>query len=276
MKTSLNKIYIVLAAFLIMPTIANASINKDVTLNYDIYAGGFKILAAELDMSSNESQYEMNLNAHTQGFIGSLFPWEAEYNTSGKTKNGKLIPSSYEKTSSWRGKEKITKMDYNSKGQVKEKTVKKHGQIFTEKNVDKLLSGNAVDVLTGVLNMMQIVKNSNECKGKIAVFDGKRQFNINLKNEGKKTIEPSRYSVFSGEAIKCTLTVEPVAGFKEKDKNRGWMAIQNHSKEHNKLPTLWLAETANSQQVIPVRLELKSTYGTVIAHLSKESITNKN
>lgn len=280
MTNKLRSFFIIAALLSLIPVAANAAAPKNLLLNYDIYAGGFKILAAELDMSSEKSSYNMNMNAHTQGFIGALFPWKAEYNSSGKKENGKLIPTSFEKKSSWRGKEKVKTMKYDDKGQVTEKIVKKHGKTYTEKNVDKLLSGNAVDVMTGVLNMMQIVKNSNECNGKIPVFDGKRKFNINLKNEGKKTIEPSRYSIFSGEAVKCTLTVEPLAGFKEKDKNRGWMAIQKHSKEHHRLPTIWLAKTEKSGETIPVRLELKSTYGTVIAHLSqeriKENITKNN
>jgi len=271
MKPTLYKFFIILNILILISTKTYARTPKDVLLNYDIYAGGFKVLAAELDMSSSETNYKMNLNAHTQGFIGSLFPWEAEYNTAGKNENGKLIPTLSEEKSSWRGKEKTTKMNYDAKGQVTDKTVNKDGKVYTEKEVDKLLSGNAVDVLTGVLNMMQIVKNSNECNGKIPVFDGKRKFNINLKNEGKKVIEPSRYSVFSGETVKCTLTVEPVAGFKEKDKNRGWLAIQNHSEEYHQLPTIFLAKTQISQQVIPVRLEFKSSYGMVIAHLSKET-----
>jgi len=274
MKLNSKYFYIIpaiCALSIIAPKSSLAGKSKDLLLDYDIYAGGIKILAAELNMSNGKDSYAMNLNAHTQGFIGALFPWSAEYNTSGVNKDGKLQPTSYEKSDTWRGGTKVTKMKYDEKGQVVKSTVEE-GQNVTEASVDKLLSGNAVDVLTGVLNMMQIVKNSNECNGKVEVFDGKRKFNINLKNEGKEKIEPSRYSIFSGEAIKCDLTVEPIAGFKEKDKNRGWMAVQNHSEEHNRLPTIWLASTEKSAQLIPVRLQLNSTYGAVIAHLAKEEI----
>jgi len=233
-------------------------------------------MEATLDMSMGKTNYNMNLDAKTEGFIGSLFPWSAKYNTAGTTgKDGKLTPTSHEESSTWRDNTKVTKINYDKNGNVKKKIVNKDGKTQEESNVDKLLSGNAVDVLTGVLNMIQIVKNSNECNGKIPVFDGKRKFNINLKNEGKETIEPSEYSIFSGEAIKCTLTVEPVSGFKEKDQKRGWMAVQNHTKEYNKLPTLWLAKTEKSKELIPVRLQLASSYGAVIAHLSKETVVQK-
>jgi len=271
--TSKIKFIFILSAFLLINHQSFAG--NDVILNYGIYAGGFKVAIAELDMSTKGDNYQMNLNAETQGFIGKLFPWEAEYNTKGVNKDGTLTPTSVERTSAWRGREKTTSLHYDDKGQVTDKTIKKDGKTHSKEQVDKLLSGNAVDVLTSVLNMMEIVRKSNECSGVIPVFDGKRKFNINLKNEGKKIIQPSRYSVFSGESIKCTLTVEPLEGFKEKDKKRGWMAIQNHSQEHNSLPTIWLAKTEKSQDIIPVRLELKSSYGTVIAHLTAETLKSK-
>lgn len=261
---------------LILTTTSSAIAKETTLLNYTIYAGGFKIMEAELDMSMGKSEYNMNMEAKTEGFIGSLFPWSAKYETSGKSsKDGKLIPTSHKELKTWKDTTKTTKIDYDKDGNIKKKIVNEGGKTFEETNADKILSGNAVDVLTGVLNMIQIVKNSNECNGKIPVFDGKRKFNINLKNEGKETIQPSKYSIFSGEAIKCTLTVEPISGFKEKDTKRGWMAVQNHTKEYNKLPTIWLATTGKNKDLIPVRLQLASSYGAVIAHLSKESFKNK-
>jgi hypothetical protein len=134
--------------------------------------------------------------------------------------------------------------------------------------VDDKLSLNAVDLLSGALVMMQSVKNSEKCVGKFPVFDGKRRFNITLKDEGMDFLAPSKYSRFEGEALRCTLTVEPVAGFKKKDAQRGWMAVQNHTAAHEKLPTIWLAKMRDSGQVVPVRMEIASDYGSVVAHLS--------
>jgi hypothetical protein len=90
-------------------------------------------------------------------------------------------------------------------------------------------------------------------------------------DDGKEILPPSKYSSFEGEALRCTIKVVPVAGFKQKDNKRGWMAVQNHTEAHHKLPTLWLARMKNSTQIVPVRMEIASDYGSVVAHLSKET-----
>ncbi len=269
----MKKIAYILIFIMILSSTANASQKAEkLLLDYNIYASGFKALKASLEINLGDNDYEMELNAATQGFIGALFPWKASYKAEGKNKDGKLIPSSYKKTGTWRKGTKITEMKYGNKGEVLDKIVKEHNKTKKQKNIDKILSGNAADVLTGTLTMLQSVKNSEKCKGTFPVFDGKRRFNLMLKDEGVETLKKSKYSIFSGEAIKCTLIVEPVAGFKKKDKKRGWLAIQEHTKKRKKLPTLWLAKTKTSKQVIPVRMQIASSFGSVIAHLAKETL----
>ena len=119
----MNYIIFTLAFITFLSSASLAKGDDSLILKYDIYAGGFKVLEATLNMDMEETEYDMNLEAETQGFIGKLFPWKAKYNTSGKSKDGKLIPQSYEKSSEWRGQEKTTKMDYDEKGNVKEKTL---------------------------------------------------------------------------------------------------------------------------------------------------------
>src|SRR5690606_17569314 len=70
-----------------------ASLNYEIAeprklgLSYDVYAGGFKALRAELGLDLDKKAYDMELAAKTQGFIGDLFPWEATYSTSGHAEN---------------------------------------------------------------------------------------------------------------------------------------------------------------------------------------------
>src|SRR4051812_9847803 len=88
------------------------------TLKYDVYAGGFKALAASLNMDLDKKAYDMKLHAETQGFIGSLFPWKASFNTSGHAEQGQLIPSMYTESSTWKDSVKTTEMDYSPKGKL--------------------------------------------------------------------------------------------------------------------------------------------------------------
>lgn len=240
-------------------------------LTYDIYAGGFKALNANLELDLDKNAYDMALEAKTQGFIGSIFPWKANYSTSGHAEKGLLIPDIYIARSSWRNKVSTTELSYDPKGKILKKTTQENNKTKVDRNIDQKISADAVDMLTGALLMLQNAKNTNQCKGTFPVFDGKRRFNITLQDAGKDDLKKTRYSNFEGQALRCTLKVEPVAGFKDKDKKRGWMAVQEHTENHNKAPTLWLAKLEKSGPVVPVRMEIASDYGAVVAHLTDAS-----
>ena len=256
------------------PNLYEASINYKVdqehklSLQYNVYAGGFEALNAKLVMDLDKHAYDMKLQAATQGFIGALFPWSASYNTSGHAERGRLLPTVYTERSTWRGSEKVTEMDYGPNGKVLKSTTQNGNTTTVDRDINQVLSANTLDLLTGTLVMLQSAKNTNHCAGKFPVFDGKRRFNIVLKDDGTEVLPPSRYSKFEGEAMRCTLTVEPVAGFEPKDQKRGWMAVQNHTEAHHMLPTIWLARVGDSDQVVPVRMQIASEYGSVVAHLS--------
>ena len=241
------------------------------SLNYDVYAGGFKALNASLMMDLDKKAYDMTLEAETQGFIASIFPWKASFNTSGHAEKGTLTPTIYRERNSWRKGVKITEMSYAPDGKVLKTTTQADGKTTTDRDINDVLARNSMDLLTGTLIILQSVKNTHKCTGQFPIFDGKHRFNITLMDDGKEILPPSKYSSFEGEALRCTIKVVPVAGFKQKDNKRGWMAVQNHTEAHHKLPTLWLARMKNSTQIVPVRMEIASDYGSVVAHLSKET-----
>lgn len=241
---------------------------RKLSLHYDVYAGGFKALNASLLMDLDKKAYDMKLQAETQGFIGSIFPWKTSLNTSGHTEKGILIPTVYTESSTWRQKVKVTEMCYAPNGKVLKTTTQDNGTTTVDRDINEVLADNTMDVLTGALMIFQNVKNTNKCAGKFPIFDGKRRFNITLTDDGDEVLPETGYSSFKGAALRCTLKVEPVAGFKKRDEKRGWMAVQNHTEQHHKLPTIWLARTPDSSQIVPVRMEIASDYGSVVAHLA--------
>lgn len=238
-------------------------------LTYDVYAGGFKALAATLEMDLDPKAYDLTLKARTQGTIGTLFPWEASYATSGHAEgDGLPVPSLHTARSSWKKDEKVTEMQYAPDGTLLKSTTHEDNETKVKKDFAPELTADAVDMLTGVLHMLQHSGQTEKCEGTFPVFDGKRRFNITLQDAGVETIEKSKYSTYNGQALRCTLKVEPVAGFKKKDQNRGWMAVQAHTEARKKPPTLWLAKLEEKGPMVPVRMEIASAYGSVVAHLT--------
>ncbi|MDY0009508.1 MAG: DUF3108 domain-containing protein, partial [Bdellovibrionales bacterium] len=241
---------------------------KKLGLTYDVYAGGFKALSALLDMDLDPKAYDLSLKAKTQGTIGSLFPWEATYATSGLAKNGSPVPTMHTSRSSWKKDEKVTEMQFSPKGDVLKTTTHENNQTKVKKDFDPALTTDAVDMLTGALQMFQHTGQTSKCEGSFPVFDGKRRFNITLHDDGVETLAKSKYSAYRGDTLRCTLKVEPVAGFKKDDAKRGWMAVQNHTEARKKPPTIWMAQLEENGPRVPVRMEIASSYGSVVAHLT--------
>ncbi|TAL29398.1 MAG: DUF3108 domain-containing protein [Alphaproteobacteria bacterium] len=256
------------------PYYENAALRYDVTeprkmdLQYDVYAGGFHALDASLELDLDKKAYDVGVDARTKGFIGKMFPWQASYSTSGRSEKGVLIPTTSTARSAWRSKVSTTEMSYDPKGRLIKTTTQDGQKTTVNRDIDKSMANNAVDILTSTLLIMQNARNTQKCEGSFPVFDGKRRFNITLHDDGKDVIRKSEYSSFSGEALRCTMKMEPVAGFKDKDLKRGWMAVQAHTEERKKDPTIWLARLDSKGPVVPVRMEIASEYGTVVAHLT--------
>jgi hypothetical protein len=46
------------------------------------------------------------------------------------------------------------------------------------------------------------------------------------------------------------------------------MAVQNHTEARKKPPTIWMAQLEEKGPMVPVRMEIASSYGSVVAHLT--------
>lgn len=258
----------IFAACINLSTPAVAESPKGMDLSYDVYTGGFKALHADFEVKLDPKAYDIAIEARTQGMIGGLFPWQGSYRTAGHTENNALIPTQHTARSTWRKKEKLTEISYAPDGEVLKMTTREDGKTVTSRDIKPELTQDSVDLLTGTLLMIQSAKITDKCEGSIPVFDGKRRYNLVLKGNEMDEIRKSDYSIYSGKALKCTLNVEPVAGFKPKDQKRGWMAIQNHTLARKKPPTIWFAAIEPGGPVVPVRMEISSDYGAAVAHVT--------
>ena len=241
--------------------------DEHMSLSYNVYAGGFRALQASLALDLDQKDYKVGLNAKTEGFIGKLFPWAGHYETNGTKYQDALTPADYAATSIWKNEEKQTRLEFKD-GLLTTRYESETGHADSTKDIEATLAKDAVDMLTGAVTLLQNTNGMESCAGTVPVYDGKRRYNLHFKDAGQGTIYQSRYSLFHGEALKCIVEVEPVAGFSKRDQKRGWLAIQNHSKERKKMPTIWLSRLKEGGPIVPVRMEISSSYGAVIAHLT--------
>ena len=102
------------------------------------------------------------------------------------------------------------------------------------------------------------------------VLDGKRRFDMVFKSKGDETLESNKYNRFKGRTEICEVEIVPVAG-KWREKPRGWMNIQGQAKAQGQLPQMWFGKVRKDMPAVPVRMMIKTDYGTMLLHLKSIS-----
>jgi len=243
-------------------------------MQYDVYAGGIHALQSNLAIDlSNKNTYSVNLKAKTYGLLGKMAPWAGTYFTKGWSGDS-FKPEQHIAASTWRGQEETKEYRYNKDGSFGGYNVTKDNKKPVTKNVGAELTDNTSDLLSATLNTMQAIATKGKCEGSSEIFDGKRRFKLIFKQVQKVEMSASRWNVYEGSAIECTAEVEPITG-KWHEKPRGWLSIQEQGRERGTMPTIWLAQITDGQPAVPVKMRVKTSYGTLFMHMTKYETAGK-
>ncbi len=237
-------------------------------MTYELYAGGINAVRAELDVSyTDKKRYRLELFAQTQGFLGKLVPWQGTFETDGwRMQDGSEMPELHKSTALWRGEEDIKEYQYGRDGSFKNLRVVEAGEDETPETLDDDLVQGTTDALTATLQAMEQVASAGVCEGEDEVFDGKRRFRLVFRHQAEERLSPTRYNVYEGIATRCEVEVVPVSG-KWHKKPRGWASIQEQGRDKGSLPTIWLAKIDEDGPAVPVKLRVKTDYGTLFMHM---------
>ncbi len=235
---------------------------------YEVYAGGIHAVRASMDIDMREDgRYDMVMSAHTRGFLGSLAPWEGTFESHGWVmEDGEYRPELHKSTTIWRDESEIKEYKYNRNGGFDGLIITDHEKPPHKKEVNDELTQGTTDAFTAVLDVLSTIAAGGECNSSSEVFDGKRRFEQIFVHEETGTLEASRYNIFEGVAAQCYVEVKPLAGAWHK-KPRGWMSIQEQGRERGTMPTVWIGKLSKDGPAIPVKVRVKTEYGTLFMHL---------
>ncbi|HPF78005.1 MAG TPA: DUF3108 domain-containing protein [Alphaproteobacteria bacterium] len=236
-------------------------------VRYDVYAGGIHALQANLDIDqSKQGRYSLSLDAKTYGLLGKLAPWEGVFESHGWA--GKVNkPELHQSTAIWRGEKEIKKYKYNKDGSFAGYSVLDDENDGSLRDVDTELTKGTSDVLTATLNTMEAIAAGSDCEGETDIFDGSRRYTLIFRHKENVELEASRWNVYKGPAVQCTVEVKPGGG-KWHEKPRGWMSIQEQGRERGTMPTVWFAKMVEGEPAVPVKVRVKTSYGTLFMHMT--------
>ena len=245
---------------------------------YEVYAGGLNAFEAEVEFRQTPKRYHIELDARIKGFLGSMIPWQGRYTTKGwRTDAHSYKPYIHTTSTTWRGETETRSYRYARSGGFQSLTVKDDGEAARTKEVDNGLADNAVDILSATLNVTKAMANETKCQHTATAFDGKRRFKLHFRHKNMVDMKANSYNSYNGRAARCIIELVPQGG-KWHDEPRGWLLVQEQGRKYGQLPTAWMARLSDKSPAMPVRLEVKTYYGSVVMHLveyQKRDINNQ-
>ena len=244
-------------------------------IEYDVYAGGVHALEVNLtnDFTAKD-KYNVNMNAKTYGLLSKLAPWRGQFSTTG-WKGDVYKPQEHKSVTTFKDETDSKTYSYNKDGSFKNFVLIENGKDKKAKPSKELTQG-TTDILTSTLNTMRVMGLEGKgCNGESEIFDGKRRFKLSFNQVRETILSKSGYNAYQGPAIECTALVTPVAG-KWHEKPRGWASIQEQGRAKGSLPTVWFAVIEEGQPAVPVKMRVKTDYGTLFMHLTKYNSAAKS
>ncbi len=242
-----------LAAFAHFGSAYAAERGLDVT--YNLHMGGFHVATAELGVGLVSKCFDVRLGAQPDGLIALFTSFELESRADGCHSDVGVVPDHY--VSRYQGKRKRwVSIDYGDGGKSAVRTKPTAREDKRDAVPEQLLAG-SVDPMTAAFAITESVSRSGGCSGTRMVYDGRRLFQLELHHGGVAEVKRSRYSVYAGPAIKCRVRVSKVAGFREKEIQKGQFPEEI---------TVFLAELQAGTPMVPVRMEADYRFGRLRGH----------
>lgn len=225
-------------------------------LNYEIWAGGVRVLEAEVVMRTEAGRYRMELAAELVGPPS----WVEEYHLKGFAEGvvgeSGPEPELYRLESKEGDKDHWVQLAYADGMPTVEADTNREQK--KREPVDDAMKQDSVDPLTGLLSLLVQVAGAGSCEGLVPVYDGRRRFDVTLTDRGESELPKSRYNAYEGPTQACAVTLKPIAGYRHSGRDK-----QQFPSE----VILQGATIVEGMPPIPVRLETETSYGALILHL---------
>ncbi len=215
------------------------------------FLGPFNASNASFEYNITPQSYLVQTNIETNGVFGTVYPFVAEYKTTGKIQNNVFKTTSYKSDSKSRFNIRKKEMLYDANGKPTYRISTKNSS--NKKKVEILPPPDNIrttDLQTVLAEIITQYTKMNFCNARMHVFDGKKNFDIVFNDEGKDILAENKYSPYKGEAVKCSFYADDL-GQKQDD-----LIFQITPKN----PIyVWIMRDKKNNHPFIVKLEKKST-----------------
>ncbi len=246
------------------PSRAEPPAARDLALAYRIYFGGFEVLKLTVDLMIAPETYAMELNFRTLGLIGRMFPWTMKAYSRGVLAGEEIRPHAAGQRNTWRDRARWVDLRYPDGLPVVTDAKPAAATDGSDKVPAHALVG-TIDLASAIVKLSRKMAAGRGCDGKIAVFDGRRRYDLVFERLGETRIRRSGYTVFQGKAVNCSAAMDRLAGFKRRKSYGGWG-------ENGRTASVWMARPFADAPPVPVRIEIETRWGDLMVHLVRAEL----
>lgn len=235
-----------------------------VSLAYEVYTGGFHILAVDLNIGIAPDRYDVIARLRTTQWLSWLIDWQQVSRSTGLLVGVAVEPLHHWAHGELRGRERRVAIDY-ADGRVAGLAIDPPpGEDEDREEVSAALRDGTLDPLSAILAMVRAVSDGRGCNGRAAVFDGRRRYDLVFTDRGIRPMPESPYVAASAATRECDFVYEPIAG----DVRRPADSSQDRKLRSGRA---WIPPAAPGALAAPMRVELDGNWGTTTAYLRDPS-----
>ena len=193
-----------LPALLLFTTSAHAfSVNHD----FLVSIGAFDAAKVNFTYQLNPNDYGIRSQISTNGFFNTLYPFVAQYDTSGIIAKDQLISQDYRYISKSRFKTRSKKVYFDDEGHPLSQLTISNNKEKKRSFTPSPIPADTFDLQTILMKIAYQYNQLGFCAGEMAVYDGKRNFKVTLTDYGNDVLEANKISPYFGAAWRCSLQI---------------------------------------------------------------------
>ncbi|MDQ7250009.1 DUF3108 domain-containing protein [Dongia sedimenti] len=243
------------------PTRAQVVSAQIADLTYDVYVGGLHVFSFDVEMALQPGRYRVNAAGETRGMVGWLYDWNLNLAAEGVDRNGRIQSQLYVSESDWKSRERKVQLGFAGGGRY---DLKQDPPPEPDPDIEgalpETLPVGTVDPLSFAIAASRSLAETGRCDQTLPVFDGQRRFDAIVKHLGAATLTPNKYSIYQGPAVRCSLGIARISGFRK--------SLRASSGSDAAPPIVWMASIRQDLPPVPVRYEGDIRLGKMVVHLT--------
>src|SRR6516162_481323 len=253
-----------LVAFAIVTSIVAlatpAAAADPVELRIEVYGfAGFHVLTNRTRVSASGVQYSIATDLDTRGLAAVFVDLTSHSEVRGTLTQDAARPDAYHGDVRRNGSDSHYRIDYRADGTVASDQSPPFPALRSAAAADQMRG--TVDQLTAFFILERQLAQRGSCGLVIPVFDGLSRYNLRFTDAQPETLSAEGHQRFAGPTLVCSIRREDVDGFPGgQDANGGTY----------KRGKIWYAHLTGQNQMVPVRMEFDTEYGSVSGYLSQQ------